>query len=169
MSPKEIYIGLETAKLAKLKGFDWRCGYKWENVKSRSEWGTGDILDTKDGYNLHCDRDFGMYAIKVTDWNHATIYFDGEFIKIDCFSAPSQSILQKWLREVHKLRVFVTQKVSGGFAFDIFNATGEVGRPWNRNSFFFTKHAEYEEALEIGLQEALKMIGDESDSNKQRS
>jgi len=68
-------------------------------------------------------------------------------------SAPTQSFLQKWLRENHNIHLCVQNKLS----------------PSNTNMFYLYKHANqklnwdnyfatYEEALEKGLLTALKMI-----------
>jgi len=64
---------------------------------------------------------------------------------------PTQSLLQKWLREVHNIHVFAT----------LFSYPNEY------DSCIYIKDKEpiikginftYEEALETGLQEALKLI-----------
>ena len=74
-------------------------------------------------------------------------------------SAPTQSLLQKWLRETHKIRVFVEQSVQGIFKYTIhkWNYDNSVGK-WQRISHP-NSYNTYEEALEAGLQEALKLIG----------
>jgi hypothetical protein len=82
------------------------------------------------------------------------------------FMCPTQSLLQKWLREIHNF--FICIKCDGKSKFDFHGYplneetwTGqrdkeygfgpEIGaKPYRFNS--------YEEALEIGLQEALKLI-----------
>jgi hypothetical protein len=77
--------------------------------------------------------------------------------------SPTQSLLQKWLREVHKINVesnylpnipgyrclFVpmTDKISMEEKYKLFS------KYYGRNT-----HDSYEEALEEGLQEALKLI-----------
>ena len=78
--------------------------------------------------------------------------------KPECLDFPTQSLLAKWLREKHK--IYVTPRES--YAFDqtlefvctvnnVFVNHGNNDEPVNR---FKT----YEEAYEIGLQEALKLI-----------
>lgn len=40
--------------------------------------------------------------------------------------APSQSVLQTWLREIHKIRVFPEQKVAGDFGFVIYTLNTDL-------------------------------------------
>ena len=84
---------------------------------------------------------------------------DPMFGRIIC-EAPSQTLVQKWLRNVHKVIVTI----------DFYNN----GEEWEDTEFIvtvdefknFTTHSSFvkegftnwEEALEIGLQEALKLI-----------
>jgi|TARA_R110000765_G_scaffold344689_1_gene434922 hypothetical protein len=67
--------------------------------------------------------------------------------------APTQSLLQKWLREIHNIDIQI-HSISGKYFVKI--------KYWDR-SFHMTSSVEisgktYEEALEKGLQEALKLI-----------
>lgn len=73
--------------------------------------------------------------------------------------APTQSLLQKWLREVYNLHVNVTEHIFNQYGFEIRLKTDCV-HYWNCSSFTNTKYfyESYEEALEIGLQEALQLI-----------
>lgn len=81
---------------------------------------------------------------------------DSDYIYI-----PSQNLLQKWLREVHTIRVFVTNKFSGEFGYDIYivNEENPVGKPFIRLTTFSNSYSTYEKALESGIYEALKQIG----------
>ena len=75
-------------------------------------------------------------------------------------SAPTQSILQKWLREEHKIHINITEWEFEKWYFEIIDGRNspvkrvrtriEDGIEWEFNS--------YEKALEVGLQEALKLI-----------
>lgn len=73
--------------------------------------------------------------------------------------AVTQSLLQKWLREVHKIivnsSIHGTEKDKASFGYSIqwynkrwFHKGNELEIHWNT----------YEEALESGLQEGLKLI-----------
>jgi hypothetical protein len=65
-----------------------------------------------------------------------------------CFK-PTQSLLQKWLREVHKINVYCTPT---HYNYDVWvnNVIAEIPVPLLMGS--------YEEVLEKGLQEGLKLI-----------
>lgn len=88
----EDYIGFETAKLLKEKGFDEECSAFY--VKSK-ECGI-ELFHAKEPYN---------YNNNVHP----------------CTSAPTLQMAMKWLREKHKLGVFPTtyyREMSGTFGQD---------------------------------------------------
>jgi hypothetical protein len=154
---QEQLISFETAKVAKEKGyniegqtvFDLKNDNKIINFKDNAiqEF----INDAETGY-----RDKALYYLKdginVTDDNTDEGYF---------LLAPTQSLLQKWLREVHDILMNI-----------IYDGNDEVFRveiikqnkDRTRIVFFIEKgnyrveFNTYEEALEAGLQEALKLI-----------
>lgn len=75
--------------------------------------------------------------------------------------APTQSLLQKWLREVHKINVssdlwdYLGEKQLCTYQYNILKI--------DPNSDYIKSHkpkpgTSYEEALETGLQKALKLI-----------
>jgi len=71
---------------------------------------------------------------------------------------PTQFYLQRWLREIHNIRVFVVHNVSGFFGFEIrtFDEPNLIGK-WKRIGHI-GHYDTYEKALEGGLVEALKII-----------
>lgn len=78
-------------------------------------------------------------------------------------AAPTQSLLQKWLRDIHKIHIEPqlsrnSQEEYKDWWFYLYpNLSG------GRIKFFPSEIGEglsYEKALEIGLQEALKLIPD---------
>lgn len=78
---------------------------------------------------------------------------------VDCFLAPSQSILQKWLRETHRIwvEIYMNNDIPNkgeSYSYLVLTKNGGVV-VHNIGGGNFTT---YEEALEIGLQEALKLI-----------
>lgn len=66
-------------------------------------------------------------------------------------SAPTQSLLQKWLRETHRIYVLADMGITRNYHWKYFT---------DSDSFVYPKgnFKTYEEALEKGLQEALKLI-----------
>ena len=128
---QEQLISFETAKLAKEKGFDFKV-YKEEKIYDKL------------GYLLKPE--------------------DEVFPGVEHFPASSQSLLQKWLREVHGINIFMTFKPNikkWDFIPYLMNMNAKEYIEYNSN---YTKQNNerrfdtYEEALEIGLQEALKLI-----------
>lgn len=132
---KEQLISFETAKLAKEKGFDFDC--------TNAYWD---------------DSTHELMGEDTPEHSGISKY---------CFSAPTQSLLQKWLREKH----FIFIEISLNFCPDsekdfgygvslmdnieVFDGVNWIGLDIT-GKWFKT----YEQALEIGLQEALKLIND---------
>jgi len=84
--------------------------------------------------------------------------WDGDFIESHKI-LTTQSLLQKWIRDVHEIHIVIERIYSGGLYF--FKIQKE-----NKNGYFInasrnkwsTLFKTYEEALEIALQQALKLI-----------
>lgn len=114
----------ETAKLAKLKGFDEWCA---------------DFYGTYAGYvGMHHD-------------DNSNKYNKGE----NC-SAPSQTELQAWLRVKYHLYVHVaTNSITTHFPMI---QLAEVGGTQMKGPAYDKNYRTYEEALEVGLFETLKLI-----------
>jgi hypothetical protein len=74
-------------------------------------------------------------------------------------SLPTQSLLQKWLREVHKIDVFCDCIGSGLYYSVIYD--NNVKEDETDKVFEQENTTSYEDALEIGLQEGLKLIKNE--------
>lgn len=68
---------------------------------------------------------------------------------------------QEKLMHEHSIRVFVTQKSSGYFGFEIFTLNKpelRAGIPWVRHSFFTQSFNKYSLALKAGVEEGITMI-----------
>ena len=113
---KDELVTIETAKLAKEKGFNW-------------------------GEKCYFDINPNSQAMCYSETNPSH------------FLMPTQSLLQKWLREVHNIHIYIIAdgRLDFGMCLNIIDSPDESGY-WN----YFLKT--YEEALEKGLQEALKLI-----------
>jgi hypothetical protein len=149
---EEQLINFDTAKLAKEKGY------------------FNGIYKSYTQYHINYDYD--------DDPNHPESYkkneirFNGSFFHINNFEkndysneyytiyeAPTQSLLQKWLREKHGIHILVEPscekvpkyllKLYDDNNLDECKFVADYGCLW---------YDSYEEALEIGLQEALKLI-----------
>jgi hypothetical protein len=133
-------INLETAKLAKEKGYDESCSSVFVDGKPKELGGI--------------QRKNSTYQNQIT--------------------RPIQSDLQKWLRDVHNIFVEVNTDCTSAPKFS-FNIKQFVGNPNDLSEkewdWIFPVQNEnwgldrtYEISLEAGLQEALKLIGDEDRS-----
>jgi len=145
---KEELISFKTAKLAKEKGFD-------ENINRYYEQKHGST-------NIH------MYEGSVTN---------------NSILAPTQNLLQRWLREVHRIHIVINLWIDMDRVYHYNYTLSQEYYPGTTKKTFipFVKYVKktgriadwrinhpikenvyswrtYEEALEAGLQEALKLI-----------
>lgn len=155
MDTTETYINLDTAKLAKKAGFDYstdRCYAEYiktkksdnpsfNMVKGEVEINSGYFINGSKGSDYSC-KYYVMYAM------------------------PTQASLQKWLREQYNCIVeAIYQKHNSVFGGRIFyiSTVDYYGKEMNlpmsgKCDYMSDTYFKYEEALEIGLQEALKLI-----------
>jgi len=140
---KDKLIEFETAKLANEKGFDIECLHFYSKPKSKM---------------FGIDEHRRPYPIKNTP---KKLYTCREYAALNIesvYTAPTQSILQKWLRKVHNIDVFAlayTRMDDDGLRskkyiwmiYDKFSST-KYNLLWDT----------FEEALEDGLLNALKLI-----------
>lgn len=129
---KEQLISLETAKLAKEKGF---------NLNSHAFYGCDFPSSSKPNQLILRSwekwENFGKEDSQ-----------EGTYI----YSAPTQSLLQKWLRDIHRIDVHC----ECNYERDLWTF-GYRKKGYNYNHYPL-EYNTYEEALEVGLQEALKLI-----------
>lgn len=125
----EELVTLETAKLLKEKGFNEPCMI---------------AMNIEDGRQYGTNRTNSELPIKVC-------------------SHPTQSVAQKWLREIRGVYVYVEPVIGKRWklSFCDFNVPTEES-DWMENEINkgngYKVYVTYEEALEAGLQEALKLI-----------
>jgi len=102
-------------------------------------------LAKEKGFNISSRSDGIGTDVFINGKLTHTIFYDKNHIH-----APTQSLLQRWLREVHKKHINVQPFYYKG---DFIS--------WNlkiHNTYYKDKFNTYEEALEQGLFEALKLI-----------
>jgi hypothetical protein len=120
-------IAFDTAKLAKEKGF---------NEPVISHYRGNDIINNGLSYNFNNPKEQALWNVELT-------------------SAPTQSLLQRWLRKVHEIHInddrWYEDDVTYKYVFFIYKKHDNVA-----NHYFDS--FDYEEGLEIALQEALKLI-----------
>lgn len=133
---QEQIVTFETAKLAKEKGFDELCReYYNENKELNS---------------------FIYYAGDGSGYDKNSTITDNDYYNLKAiYSAPTQDLLQKWLREVHKINIeiFLTDNTPyDKFHFRIM----EIGRSFYLSYEDFS--GTYEEAREEALLQALNYV-----------
>lgn len=136
-------ITFETAKLAKEKGFDELLEQKKHVYK----------LDSK-------EIDIHVKSNQVNNWN------DPSYIGI-C-SAPTQSLLQKWLREKHDIHIEIQADFSSWGDEESFifwtSYLMKIDKEARSEGFALeiegshSNESTYEQTLEEGLKQALKLI-----------
>lgn len=138
----DTLVTFETAKLAKEKRFD--AGMGWNEYY---------YDPTKNNVLIHGSDKYYPMGINPENMGEETLeqkefsIWEKRLIK-----APTQSLLQKWCREVHGIDVFI-QKSPNGKLYDWY-LEDEYGHYLEATEAFDT----YEEALEAGLFEALTLL-----------
>lgn len=123
-------IGFEIAKLAKEKGFNENCDWFYNKVGKKS-------------YATHYDATPNNKLDEDTWFSSGNIFY--------C-SAPTQSLLQRWLREVHKCHISIAPYTSKGKL--MFSYVVQYSGICKSGDNFDT----YELALEEGLKQGLNLI-----------
>lgn len=131
---REQIVNLKVAKLANKAGFDWEVNHYY---------GDDELKSMPIYYNWNSKEEQKLWHIQLN-------------------SAASQSSLQKWFRKKHNMEVLVTCNASGWF--------WEINKAYPNNGGTFIAwsgdngpndagHWEtYEEALDDGLEHALKLL-----------
>ncbi len=141
---KEELTTFETAKLAKEKGFN---------------------IETLHFYTKSNSKMFGIdekgrsYPIKNTS---KKLYRCGDYAALNIenvYSAPTQSLLQKWLREEHGILVWASPDYDFSNETILHNQwTGTTTKGLFAGTIEHLHHTTYESALEIALREGLILI-----------
>lgn len=142
----EELISFETAKLAKEKGFNIR------------------IQHTVNGQNCLYFLDTGEVP-KMINTNQIDNWNDDKKFQHVC-SAPTQSLLQKWLREIHKIHIEIDFYDNARTYHFEYRVITSKNRDYNdldmidsaKRHYNAKKFNTYEKALEQGLYQALKLI-----------
>ncbi len=139
----EALISFNTAKLAKEKGFQEPCLHHYHDGVLNAHW-----LENGSSTDIEFRVDLEDLFENI---NHKTYE---RFNKGEFYSAPTQALLQKWLRDVHNIHIEIqspdTTQETWGSHIRYINKFGNRGDCGDSES--------YEAALEDGLLEALKLI-----------
>jgi hypothetical protein len=130
---KEDLIQYKTAVLAREVGFDWKTTKCYQLLDD------GSIIKEEEGWDYEIITKINR---QPTDWNNTTLHD----------SAPSQSLLAKWLREEHNWY----------FTDDINKTTlRHFGSIWNsetKNRVDIYSKDSFKKFKEAQLYEALKLL-----------
>ena len=135
---EESYVSFETAKLLKEAGFDVPC--------------KGVYVTDRIGYYEFRENDNKRTADDL--WWNTRDSFQYEYL------APTQALAARWFREVHRIVVdanFIPPSTDGNAWIYFIGEMDDMvwsGDYVPSDEFYET----YEEALEAGLQEAIKLI-----------
>lgn len=137
---KDEIISFETSKLIEEKGFKEPCYYYYTNDKKLHE------PYLENGSSTDID-----FRVDLED------LLESYYFTKNVYAAPTQSLLQKWLREKYNTIVEILIFDKGFLEKDKFCYQWRV-YPNTEDWFTGLEFKTYEEALEEGLQEALKII-----------
>lgn len=152
---EEPLVSTPVALLAKAKGFNVPVGQFYGNYT--------DDCDTlkliKEDFQLLQRRRHGIYAIIIEDYNNQYTYGDVRINQEDC-SAPTQSLLQKWMRDVHNIDIEI-RKISAGYqGFASTSVEMAMQQKWDAINTPKAVFLRYEAALEDALLFGLTLIPD---------
>ena len=175
---KEQLINFETAKLAKEKGFNAPTPFIYicsGRGKEKTHFLQDFFVFYKSFLDLHTTTSSNRNDLKDVErngsWDNSITTFTLEdyhksynpFADDYKVLAPTQSLLQKWLRDVHNIEIYVHKfKPNGAYPKGYYCVSRPLIHYSNEvKDWIFTNFKTYEEALEIGLQEGLKLLSDE--------
>ena len=144
---QDVRVNFETAKIAKERGFNIECDWKVDS-DGVEEFLYHESYPNNSEYTYNPDED------------PEAIAYEERYKKL--VNQPTQSSLQKWLREEHGIHINTT---FDGFTFDVSilwqnNLNGWESKELTSSLTDITPYmfTEYEQALEEGLKGGLKLI-----------
>lgn len=149
MNTHETFVSLETSRLLKQAGFDWKCNYYYF---------------TQNG-NTEAKSDFRHPA---QNYNESMATMDSKSFEFEVCSRPTLEVAQGWLREVKNY--YVTAEVDCD-SIGVFYTTRYIfhdGNKYNASYIWkddFTRKIfkTYGESLEAGIKKVLKIILDKGE------
>lgn len=150
MNTHESYVSLETAKMLKEAGFDWKIASYY--VRYYEGDGNDDSIPTEE-FRLHIGDN--TYC---TDYNNTPLtYINGILHKL---SAPTLDVAQRWLREVKNCSIMIDVFVHDLDKNNIYYTYNWImyldGERYSGSNWDDTRY--YEVAQEAGIKKALELI-----------
>jgi len=156
---KEQLISFETARLAKEKGFEIPTYTAYIDGKFHKN---EDEPNGYDGYDLASKENWNKKGWIFTKNGEGCFGCQGNPKYFEAYTVTTQSLLQKWLRDVHNIHIDIhaaqyAWNNKNSYLRSVFKILGKNIQ--NKYVSYRVKEVEsYEEALEKGLQEGLKLI-----------
>lgn len=177
---KEQLISFKTAKLAKEKGFGWKCYATYHDYPNMYKRYSKEKLIKKNLDKVGLGYNYDTIVISSTEERNGYLGVSPpkEFIRYSKFenilrnsnddysefwySAPTQSLLQKWLREKFNIQIeisvgvkYIENILTNLYSYSVFTPSSQLKE---NLKFSPKKFKSYEEALEEALEKALRSI-----------
>lgn len=152
---KEQLVTFDTAELAKTKGFKFDLS-DFDDYEDMALYSGYYQLAILPGHQNYQNKKYTSLPLHWLEFNH------GGHECVDNIDQPTLSLLKKWLREEHKLHFHIYYGKERKWGIDIYSIKEDIEEDYcaglMNNPNQFTGYATYEEALEVGIFEALKLI-----------
>ena len=157
---EEQIISFQVAKLAKEKGFVDFKGINHNEIDSLDrntkvqEFKFYRCYDKNPIMNYQKEAKLIVTTVGSSDiWGLVESYLNPSYITQTNYLAPTQNLLQKWIREVHNIHITIFSQSQESWMYRI-TKKGQKLEDGLYGEDFYT----YEEALEEGLYQALLLI-----------
>lgn len=161
----ETLVSFKVAELAKKKGFNLSTPKAYINgnlfTNFEESFGESAFYFDADDFHKHWNNKGWVFDINGNSCFGCSLDNKKYF---DAFAAPTQSLLQKWLREVHNLHLYMDTTPSFE-QMESHKSKYKVSvkvpfQPFKRTTGHYYLGNTYEEALEEGLFQALNLLTD---------
>ena len=149
----EQTVTLETAKLLKQIGFDWKVHMFYLSNGTK-------LYNTADTYHTDVSLDSTDFLIDRNKKGWMVDKYGNECFGcqdekyFESFSAPTQSLAQKFLRDKYDAHIYVEVFLEDDVNCYASTVSADFGEDWEEVVYFNT----YEKALENALQESIELI-----------
>ena len=170
---KEDLIKFETAKLAKEKGFSMLAKnfssalvdsrnnkvqrYSFYREFNESNYTRKNYPMTEYEPRVQFEFEVGTNCNHIFGLEKSYLQPDNQYLTAHFYLAPTQSLLQKWLKDVHDIQLYVVPVGHSDFSIKYYYYQ-ILGKDCSTGKHKINRFITYEEALEAGLIEALKLI-----------
>lgn len=134
MNTHEQFITPKTARLAREAGFDWKCNHYYFTQNGKTE--------------LKSD-----FRHPAQNYNESMATLDSKSFEFEVCSCPTQSVLQRWLREIHHLHITIFSSSQESWMFRITGPHHQL-----EDVIYGEDFSTYESALEEAEQECLTLL-----------